>query len=143
MRQPAHPAHAPASARSAGPVAGREARPAASSPAVAGFRPAGAALAIAGAFIGAAQAQPVGLQAIHGSASVVTQGNQTLITTHNGAGTSHSALDWQSFNIPAGSTTRFLQPGADSTSINRVLGNNPSAIFGTLSSNGKLVLVNP
>ncbi|MGE0499219.1 MAG: filamentous hemagglutinin N-terminal domain-containing protein, partial [Ramlibacter sp.] len=113
------------------------------SPAVAGFRPAGAALAIAGAFIGAAQAQPVGLQAIHGSASVVTQGHQTLITTHNGAGTSHSALDWQSFNIPAGSTTRFLQPGADSTSINRVLGNNPSAIFGTLSSNGKLVLVNP
>ncbi|MBX3657347.1 MAG: filamentous hemagglutinin N-terminal domain-containing protein [Ramlibacter sp.] len=117
-------------------------RPAAG-PAVAGHRPVTLALSLAACFSAPAWAQPVGLQAVHGSASVVTQGNQTLITTANGAGTSHSALNWQSFNIPAGSTTQFLQPSADSTSINRVLGNNPSAIFGTLSSNGKLVLVNP
>jgi filamentous hemagglutinin family protein len=83
------------------------------------------------------------MQAIHGQANVVTLGNQTTITTQNGAGSSHSALNWQSFNVPAGTATQFLQPSANSTSINRVLGNNPSAIFGTLSSNGKLVLVNP
>ncbi len=116
---------------------------ASSSPAVAGFRPAGAALAIAGAFLGAAHAQTSGLQAIHGAASMVTQGNQTIVTTQNGAGTSHSALNWQSFGVAAGTTTQFNQPNANSTAINRVLGNNPSAIFGTLSSNGKLVLVNP
>ena len=113
------------------------------SPAVAGFRPAGAALAIAGAFLGLAQAQTGGLQAIHGAASMVTQGNKTVITTQNGAGTSHSALNWQSFGVAPGTTTQFNQPNAASTSINRVLGNNPSAIFGTLSSNGRLVLVNP
>jgi filamentous hemagglutinin family protein len=118
-------------------------RSSASSPAVAGFRPAGAALAIAGAFMGFAQAQTTGLQAVHGAASMVTQGNKTIITTQNGAGTSHSALNWQSFGVAPGTTTQFNQPSAASTSINRVLGNNPSAIFGTLSSNGRLVLVNP
>ena len=119
----------------------------ASSPAVAGFRPAGAALAVAAAFsgglMGVAHAQSSGLQAIHGAASMAVQGNHTVITTHNGAGSNHSALNWQSFGVAAGTTTQFNQPSAASTSINRVLGNNPSAIFGTLSSNGKLVLVNP
>lgn len=45
--------------------------------------------------------------------------------------------------MPQGSTARFNQPDAASTSINRVLGNDPSQIMGTLSSNGRLVLVNP
>jgi len=118
---------------------------AAPSPAVAGFRPMGLALAIATGFGSGSvvQAQPSGAQVIHGTANIATRGNTTLITTGNGAGTSHSAINWQSFSVPGGTVTRFLQPGADSTSINRVLGNNPSQIFGTLSSNGKLVLVNP
>jgi filamentous hemagglutinin family protein len=119
--------------------------PSASTPAVAGFRPAGAALAIAAAFLTPtlARAQATGLQAIHGSASQATQGNKTVITTQNGAGTGHSVLNWQSFSVPSGSITQFNQPSANSTAINRVLGNNPSTIFGTLSSNGRLVLVNP
>jgi len=114
-------------------------------PAVAGFRPAGAALAVAAAFLGSpvVQAQPSGAQAIHGQASLSQQGANLLVTTQNGAGTSHSAINWQSFSVPGGSTTHFQQPNAASLSINRVVGNNPSAIFGTLSSNGRLVLVNP
>ncbi|NPC59373.1 two-partner secretion domain-containing protein, partial [Caenimonas soli] len=113
-------------------------------PAVAGFRPAGAALAIAAAFLASpVVAQPSGAQAIHGQASLSRQGANLLVTTQNGAGTSHSAINWQSFSIPGGSTTHFQQPGATSLSINRVVGSNPSAIFGTLSSNGRLVLVNP
>jgi len=118
----------------------------AASPAAAGFRPAGAAIAIAAAFVGSPQvawAQPSGAQAIHGQASLSQQGANLLVTTQNGAGTSHSAINWQSFSVPGGSTTHFQQPNAASLSINRVVGNNPSAIFGTLSSNGRLVLVNP
>ena len=115
-----------------------------SSPAVSGHKPVTLVVSLAACFAGpVAIAQPIGMQAIHGQANVVTLGNQTTITTQNGAGSSHSALNWQSFNVPAGTATQFLQPSANSTSINRVLGNNPSAIFGTLSSNGKLVLVNP
>ncbi|NPC55005.1 two-partner secretion domain-containing protein, partial [Caenimonas soli] len=118
----------------------------AASPAAAGFRPASAAIAIAAVFVGSpelALAQPSGAQAIHGQASLSRQGANLLVTTQNGAGTSHSAINWQSFSVPGGSTTHFQQPGAASLSINRVVGNNPSAIFGTLSSNGRLVLVNP
>ena len=80
---------------------------------------------------------------MHGAATIVQQGAKTTITTLNGAGTSHSAINWQSFSVPVGTAVQFVQPSAGSTSINRVLGPDPSAIFGTLSSNGRLVLVNP
>ena len=114
-------------------------------PAVAGFRPAGVAVALAAAFVGSHQAlaQPSGAQVIQGQASFAQQGNSLVITTQNGAGLNHSAINWQSFSVPAGSTTSFVQPSAASLSINRVVGNDPSAIYGTLSSNGRLVLVNP
>lgn len=92
---------------------------------------------------GFAAAQPAGATVIHGSASIQQTGNSLLVTTTNGTGTSHSAIDWRSFSVPSGSVTRFAQPGVDSTSINRVTGGNPSQILGTLSSNGRLVLVNP
>jgi len=135
MNQPAKSGFAGA-ACSVLPVAG---------PAVAGFAPAALTLAIGAAFLGSppALAQPSGAQAIHGQASLSRQGNNLLVTTQNGAATSHSAINWQSFSVPGGSTTHFAQPNAASLSINRVVGNNPSAIFGTLSSNGRLVLVNP
>jgi filamentous hemagglutinin family protein len=116
----------------------------AASPAVAGYRPLALALALAACFTAAPlRAQPVAAQIIHGTATLSRSGTNLTVTTQNGAGTAHSAINWQSFNVPGGSTTHFAQPNAASTSINRVLGNNPSAIFGTLSSNGKLVLVNP
>jgi filamentous hemagglutinin family protein len=118
----------------------------AASPVAAGFRPAAGVIAIAAAFVAspeAAQAQPSGAQAIHGQASLSQQGTTLRVTTQNGAGTNHSAINWQSFSVPGGSTTHFQQPTAASLSINRVVGNDPSAIFGTLSSNGRLVLVNP
>src|SRR3569832_2030269 len=114
-------------------------------PAVAGFRPAGVALAVAAAFMGAGNAfgQPTGAQVLQGQAALQQQGNTLLVNTQNAAGTNRSVINWQSFSIPAGSTTRFNQPDANSLSINRVVGNDPSAIYGTLSSNGRLVLVNP
>lgn len=101
------------------------------------------AVAIAwGAAMRPALANPAGGVAIHGQATVTSNGNQMLVTTQNGAGTNHSAINWQSFSIPTGSGTYFQQPNANSTSINRVVSNTPSQIFGTLGSNGKLVLVN-
>jgi len=89
------------------------------------------------------RAQPSGAHAIHGQASLSQQGSKLVVTTQNGVGTNHSAINWQSFSVPGGTTTHFQQPGASSLSINRVVGNDPSSIFGTLSSNGRLVLVNP
>lgn len=114
---------------------------AAPSPAVAGFRPVAMAAAVAAAFsaAGFARAQT----AMHGTVETKQDGNKTTYTTTNGAGTNHSVINWQSFSVPGGTITHFQQPSTTSTSINRVTGNNVSEIFGTLSSNGRLVLVNP
>jgi filamentous hemagglutinin family protein len=123
----------------------RAARNLTAGPVRAGFRPAGLALAVAAACLGASSAfgQPAGAQVIQGQAQLQQQGNSLVVTTQNAAGTNRSVINWQSFSVPAGSTTRFDQPSAQSLSINRVVGNDPSAIYGTLSSNGRLVLVNP
>jgi filamentous hemagglutinin family protein len=114
-------------------------------PAVAGHQPLAIALAIAACFAAntVALAQPTGAQAIYGSATLSQSGSRLTVTTQNGAGANYSAINWQSFGIPAGSSTWFAQPASSSTSINRVTGPDPSAIFGSLGSNGRLVLVNP
>ena len=108
------------------------------------FKPALLVLALATAFSGAhGQANPTGGVAIHGQANFVSPtANQLNVVTQNGAGTSHSAINWQSFSIAPGSSTNFQQPSATSTVINRVVTNTPSTLYGTLSSNGRLVLVN-
>ncbi|MFM9879775.1 MAG: filamentous hemagglutinin N-terminal domain-containing protein, partial [Burkholderiaceae bacterium] len=136
--------HLPAQTPRRSPAA--DAHAAAPSPAAAGHRIRPAALAVAAAlsltpFV--AVAQPSGAQVIHGGAQIQQNGANLVVTTTNGAGTSHSAINWQSFSIPLGSTTRFDQPSAASTSINRVITGVPSSLLGTLQSNGKLVLINP
>ncbi|AGX86338.1 YDG domain-containing protein [Candidatus Symbiobacter mobilis] len=90
-----------------------------------------------------AWANPSGAVPVVGSATLQAQGNRLTVTTRNGPGLGYSAIDWQRFSIPAGHTTFFQQPNALSTSINRVVTATPSQIFGTLGSNGRLVLVNP
>lgn len=112
------------------------------------LRPAMLALSIAAAFtslpIASQNILPVHKADVVGSSQRTynAAGTQLTVTTTNGQGASHSAINWQSFSIGAGNATRFQQPNAASLSINRVVTNVPSQIFGTLSSNGKLVLVN-
>ncbi len=96
----------------------------------------------------AAQTLPVFSGAQVGSATLQLQqqGNTLVVTTTNGttAGTSgYSSLNWQSFSIAAGHSVRFEQPNTASVSINRVSGAQTSDLMGSLSSNGRLVLVNP
>lgn len=107
-------------------------------------RIAASAMAIALAFglSPVAWGNPQGGVAVVGSVTTTSNGNQLLVTTQNGAGQNYSAINWQSFSIPAGSSTYFQQPSAVSTSINRVVTSTPSLVYGTLGSNGHLVLVN-
>jgi len=53
------------------------------------------------------------------------------------------SINWQSFNIPIGQTVQFIQPNSSSVALNRVIGPDPSAIFGSLIANGEVFLVNP
>lgn len=53
------------------------------------------------------------------------------------------AINWQSFNIGANEKVAFNQPTAQSVALNRIIGNNASDIYGQLTANGKVFLVNP
>lgn len=85
----------------------------------------------------AMQANPVGPVVTQGAATFDAAGNRLTVTNTPG-----TVINWQTFNIPAGNTTHFQQQGADSSVLNRVVSNDPSKIFGTLSSNGRVILVN-
>lgn len=86
-----------------------------------------------------ASALPQGGIVTAGTASVTaTPGTVTIVQ-----GSQSAALKWQSFGIAAGETVQFVQPNANAVALNRVVGNDPSAILGNLSANGKVFLVNP
>jgi filamentous hemagglutinin family protein len=83
-------------------------------------------------------ANPTGMQVVAGQASTVTSGNQLLITNSPG-----TILNWQQFSIMPGELTRFIQQSSSSSVLNRITGQNPSQILGTLQSNGRVFLLNP
>lgn len=82
---------------------------------------------------------PTGEQVVAGQASVSRAGTSTLITQ----GTDRAAINWLNFDIGATESVRFAQPSASSIALNRVLGQNPTEIFGSLSANGQVFILNP
>jgi filamentous hemagglutinin family protein len=74
---------------------------------------------------------------VHGSAAFNTVGDHMTVTS--GPGT---ILDWQSFSIGADHGVYFQQPDAASQVLNRVVGDDPSQILGSLGSNGGVWLIN-
>jgi filamentous hemagglutinin family protein len=85
-----------------------------------------------------AHANPQGMTVQSGTATAAASGNLLNVTA------SHNAfLTWQSFNINAGQTTTFIQPSTASIVWNRIQDQNPSQIYGNLSANGVVVLMNP
>jgi filamentous hemagglutinin family protein len=78
------------------------------------------------------------------SASSAKRAEKFLVLQGRSDSNSNGAIiNWQQFNIGAGETTRFIQPTASSAVLNRVLAADPSLLYGTLASNGKVFLVNP
>ncbi|WP_426342664.1 YDG domain-containing protein [Pseudoduganella sp. S-14] len=86
-----------------------------------------------------ANALPNGMQLVAGQAGVNVQGNSMTVSQ----ATQQAIMNWQGFNIGAEAQVRFNQPNASAVALNRVVGGEASAIFGKLSSNGKVFLVNP
>lgn len=94
-------------------------------------------LLIAGAIAVPALSNPLGAHVVNGSVIFSQSGNVLTVTNSNGA-----IINWNKFSIAAGETTHFNQPSASSNVLNRVMGD-PTVIYGTLSSNGHVWLVNP
>ncbi|MCC7517988.1 MAG: filamentous hemagglutinin N-terminal domain-containing protein [Verrucomicrobiae bacterium] len=100
----------------------------------------GALLAGALGLVGApvAHANPSGEQVVAGSAAFARSGNTLQIHTSD-----RVIINWQDFSIHVGELTRFIQPGADSAALNRVISGNPSSLLGALQANGRIYLINP
>jgi filamentous hemagglutinin len=73
-----------------------------------------------------------------GSASAAQSGNTLSVSQTSNTAT----LNWSSFNIGAGGKVVFVQPSSSSIALNRIFDTNPSSIFGTLSANGQIYLIN-
>ncbi len=54
-----------------------------------------------------------------------------------------AVINWNSFNIGSAARVDFVQPGPSAVALNRVIGSEPSQIFGQLRANGQVFLVNP
>ncbi|WP_338617633.1 filamentous hemagglutinin N-terminal domain-containing protein [Pigmentiphaga sp. CHJ604] len=101
-------------------------------------RPLALALALVGTSAGAQM--PTGFNPVQGSVlAPVTSGNVMSIQQQS----DRAIIEWSTFSIGAGNAVRFLQPGASSIALNRVLGGDLSRISGDLSANGRIFLINP
>ena len=81
---------------------------------------------------------PTGGSIVGGSGSISQDGASVVINQLS----QKLALDWQSFNLGQDATVRFNQPGTSAVALNRILDQNPSQIFGQISSNGQVFLIN-
>ncbi|MDF1813339.1 MAG: filamentous hemagglutinin N-terminal domain-containing protein [Verrucomicrobiales bacterium] len=84
-------------------------------------------------------ANPAGATIVNGGIDI--QGLGTSMVNINQS-TQSAIINWQDFSINAGETTHFNQV-AGGIVLNRVIGGNPSAIYGTLSATGTVMVVNP
>ena len=73
-----------------------------------------------------------------GQATIQTSSNSITVLQQ----TSKATINWQSFNVGANETVQFQQPSANSATLNRISGQNPSQIFGSIQANGKIFLLN-
>ena len=85
-----------------------------------------------------AVAGPRGERVVRGEASFNRQGRNTTITAGDRA-----IIEYDSFNIGRRQSVEFVQPGAGARVMNRITGGDPTAIRGSLKSNGIIYIVNP
>lgn len=86
-----------------------------------------------------AYALPEGGQVAAGQAAITTAGSTMTIAQQ----TAQAIINWQNFGIGSGEAVHINQPNSQSMLLNRVVGSNPSEIFGQLTANGSVILVNP
>ncbi|PKL49839.1 MAG: hypothetical protein CVV37_07435, partial [Nitrospira bacterium HGW-Nitrospira-1] len=85
------------------------------------------------------QTLPTGGQVTAGQAAISqTASNMTIQQA-----TQKAAINWQDFSIGSNAGVRFNQPNTASIALNRVIGQNPSQIMGSLSANGQVFIINP
>lgn len=83
-------------------------------------------------------ANPTGATVVNGTVGFASNGNTLSITN-----SPNSIINWKSFSINKDEITRFIQQNGASAVLNRITGQDPSKILGTLQSNGRVFIINP
>jgi filamentous hemagglutinin family protein len=83
---------------------------------------------------------PQGGSVVSGSATIGAPANNALTITQSSP---NAVINWSSFSVGQPNTVTFNQPSSSSAILNRVTGNTPSSIAGTIRANGEVYLVNP
>lgn len=78
-----------------------------------------------------------------GAASIAQTGSANNPVLVIQQASERAAINWSNFNIGRDASVNFQQPSVNSVILNRVLDGNPSQIFGNLSANGQVFLLNP
>ena len=86
-------------------------------------------------------ALPTGEHLVDGNVVVTSSGASMEVRQT----TDRAIVDWRSFSVGSGAQVGFRQPGAESAILNRVVGDAPpiSEIYGSMTSNGQVFLLNP
>ncbi|MEO8374421.1 MAG: MBG domain-containing protein [Sphingomonas bacterium] len=82
---------------------------------------------------------PAGGVVATGAATIGSNGQTTTINQSS----SRAVINWDSFSVSQGKTVAFVQPDAQSATLNRVTGSTSSTIAGQILSNGAVYLINP
>jgi filamentous hemagglutinin family protein len=84
-------------------------------------------------------ALPTGYQSVTGNVQFSQSPGVLNVTTN----ADRSIVNYQSFNVGSQASVNFQLPGSHASILNRVTGGNMSEIYGNITSNGKVFLVNP
>ncbi|WP_322992219.1 YDG domain-containing protein [Limnohabitans sp.] len=84
---------------------------------------------------------PQGGVVTRGSANIVTNTGQAQLTVNQSS--NRAVIDWASFNVGSQAKVQFNQPSSSAVTLNNILGNNASQIYGQISANGQVFLSNP
>jgi len=57
-------------------------------------------------------------------------------------GSDKAIIHWQDFSLAKEEKVQFVQPSSSSSILNKVIGSNPSEIYGKIDANGKVYLIN-
>ena len=85
-------------------------------------------------------ANPSGASVVAGGINFDGMGTANLTVNQS---TQVGIINWQDFSVGTGESVHFNQPGVSALTINRVVSGNPSAIYGSVTANGGLMVINP
>ena len=83
-------------------------------------------------------AAPVGGNVVHGNANITQNGSNTIINQNSNS----AVINWDSFDINKGESVHFNQNSSSSIVLNRVTNGLPTNIFGNLTANGNVFIMN-